>query len=442
MLPEKNAADRKGGAGKPGVLDELPMIKIEPNGGSIPRPAANVDPRAFYETYYHSRDKDRIDPDKLRRTLASLNRLRKPRELHAAILGYLKNQKYHRVAIEPWMYEALALAINMNDGSDADVKMSLNYAADLAQETHNPNHLVSVADLLFRKGYFERVGSLLDEAMPKVPHRAEPIAMSINLAQKTKDPARMSDSLERLLSLGWPGQDEYFRIEAGNQVEQMVKQLRAQNKGAEAAQLEKKLEDAMSRDVFVRLTWDGFADYDISVEEPFGLKAEYTMPRTVFGGAMIKNGYGSHPEEIYVCPRGFNGKYTIRVSKIWDDPKQPVSKLTLELITHDGTAHEKKEIRNLKPSAENPPTVVTLIEGRRKRVLPYVDPSSTIMETAIDALKNSKGAAKAKQHTATKDGQAKKGAATPPAGAAKAKPRPTARNNKPGGAWFKRGSHC
>ena len=212
------------------VTGDPPLIKIEPNAGSMPGPDANVDPFAFYLSYYHSRDKDRIDPDKLRQTLASLNRLRKPREVHAAILGYLKNQDYHRVPIEPWMYEALALAINMNDGSEADVKTSLNYAADLAQETHNPNHLVSVADLLFRKGYFERVGPLLDEAMPKIPHRVEPIVMSINLAQKTKDPVRMADSVERLLSLGWPGQDEYFRIEAGNQVDQMVKQLRAQNK--------------------------------------------------------------------------------------------------------------------------------------------------------------------------------------------------------------------
>ncbi len=95
------------------------------------------------------------------------------------------------------------------------------------------------------------------------------------------------------------------------------------------------------------------------------------------------------------------------------------------MITHDGTGHEKKEIRSLKPGADNPPTVVTLTDGRRKRVLPYVDPSATIMETAIDALKNSKSAAKGKQHAATKGGEAKKGAATPSAGAAKATPRPT-----------------
>ena len=46
------------------------------------------------------------------------------------------------------MYEALAAAIELNQGSAADVKKALYYAADLAQRTHNPNHLVSAADQL------------------------------------------------------------------------------------------------------------------------------------------------------------------------------------------------------------------------------------------------------------------------------------------------------
>ncbi len=243
--------------------------------------------------------------------------------------------------------------------------------------------------------------------------------------RKPKTPREWATRIERLLSLGWPGQDEYFRIEAGNQVDQLVKKLRAENKAAEADLLQKKLEESLSRDVFIRLTWDGFADFDLSVEEPFGVKAEYILPRTVFGGALIKNGYGGHPEEIYVCPRGFNGKYTVRVSKIWDDPKQPVTRLTLDVITHEGTGHDKKETRSLKPGAENPPTVVTLTDGRRKRALPYVDPSATIMETAIDSLKNSGAAARAKQHLTTKDGGAQKSASAASTGASKSKPRAT-----------------
>ena len=50
--------------------------------------------------------------------------------------------------------------------------------------------------------------------------------MSINLAQKTKDPKRMADSIDRLLSLGWPGNDEYFRREARKQAEQLAGTLR------------------------------------------------------------------------------------------------------------------------------------------------------------------------------------------------------------------------
>ena len=112
--------------------------------------------------------------------------------------------------------------------------------------------------------------------MPKVPHRFDPIVMSINLAQKTKDPVRMADSVERLLSLGWPGRDEYFRIEAGNQVDRMVKQLRAEDKGAEADLLQKKLEESLARRL-VRPADAGtaIADFDLSVDEPYGVTAGF-----------------------------------------------------------------------------------------------------------------------------------------------------------------------
>ena len=92
------------------------------------------------------------------------------------------------------MYLALALAVEEMKGKPEDIKLALNYAADVAQRTHNPNDLVKVADALFLKGYYDRVGALLDEGASKVPHRAEPLVMSINLAQKTKDPKRMADS--------------------------------------------------------------------------------------------------------------------------------------------------------------------------------------------------------------------------------------------------------
>ena len=67
---------------------------------------------------------------------------------------------------------------------------------------------------------------MLDLAAEKVPHRSEPLIMSINLARATKDPKRMGDAVQRLLELGWPGDDDRIRLEARQQVESLAKTLR------------------------------------------------------------------------------------------------------------------------------------------------------------------------------------------------------------------------
>ena len=115
---------------------------------------------------------------------------------------------YRPKSAQPWMYTALGLAIEENKGKPEETRLMFKYAADAARSSQNPNHLVSVADILLLRKQYDLVGPLLDQAMEKVPHRGEPMLMSIMLAQATKDPKRMADSVEKLLSLGWPGNDE------------------------------------------------------------------------------------------------------------------------------------------------------------------------------------------------------------------------------------------
>jgi len=211
--------------------------------------------------------------------------------------------------------------------------------------------------------------------------------MAINLAQNTKDPIRMADSIERLLALGWPGRDEYFRIEARKQADRLAKLLREDGRKADADLLMEKLASSEARDVVIRLTWDGEADFDLIVDEPLGATAKYETPRTVFGGSLITNGYGSHPDEIYVCPRAFDGDYRVKVSTIWTDPSKPVTRLTLEGITHEGTPEEKKQVTQIAPDDSGKPIVLTLKGGRRKVVMPYFDPVANLMEEAQRARK-------------------------------------------------------
>ncbi len=370
------------------------LIPIETRAASMAKAGAagHTDPYAFWMKYYRTNDEKKIKPDRqgrhpLRETVTLLNLSGKSRDVHAALLAYLT---LHPREAEAWMYEALAISIEMNHGSPADLKTALNYAADLAQKSHNPNFLVSVADIMYRKGIFDRIGPLLDEAAEKVPHRSEPLAMSINLAQKTKDPRRMGDSIDRLLSLGWPGQDEYFRIWAHDQAETLAKKLREDGRGSEADAMLARVTNAQARDLYIRLTWDGQADFDLKVEEPLGATASYDMPRTVFGGSLLKNGYGGHPEEVYVCPRGFDGDYTVRIDTIWIDPAKPVTRLTLKTIAHEGTSVEQKKTYNLAADKLEKPFVVHLSEGRRKKVLPFIDPAATMDEIDAQLTKNAR----------------------------------------------------
>ncbi len=327
----------------PGGAGSRSLIPIGPGSITGGRPSASPDPYKFWSEYYRKHDES---AEQLRETLQLLNGSRKFTDVHAALLGYLIQHPKNR---EPWMYLALALAVEEIKGKPDEIKLALNYAADAAQRTHNPNDLIKVADALYLKGYYDRVGALLDEGASKVPHRAEPLVMSINLAQKTRDPKRMAKSIDRLLSLGWPGNDEYFRRESRKQAEELAGKLREDNRGAEADRLLAGLPAAEARDVFIRLHWDGDADYDLVVQEPLGALAQFSTPRTVFGGSIIKNGYGNHPEEIYVCPRGFDGDYTVRIAMVYTNPKNPPTQLTLETITHEGTPQETKATHTLVP---------------------------------------------------------------------------------------------
>ena len=280
------------------------------------------------------------------------------------------------------MYELLIKTIE--DGKRPDqvqeTKKAIGFAAFLAKRTKNPKDLIRIADMMVIRnlygpvgdpGFETNIGELIDLATEKEPSNPFAPMMSVNLANKTKDPKRMAEAADRLLSLGWPGFDDKIRKDLAQQVELLEKALRDEGKTDQADALAKSVAESEIRDVYVSLKWVGEADIDVSVDEPLGATARYQTPRTVFGGAIVKNGYGKHPEEVYVCPRGFDGDYTVRVDTIFNDETKPVKEATLTVITHEGGADEKRQ--ETKVDLNKPlPVVVHLTGGRRKEVLPFI----------------------------------------------------------------------
>ncbi|RUL88941.1 hypothetical protein [Tautonia sociabilis] len=319
-------------------------------------------------------------------------------EVEAAIRGYLAQGRFRT---EPWMYEMLAVAFDHNQADPKFVTQALGYAALVAERPGDqgaPDSLLTVVDLLAARDAFEfeldlgngrtrtiRVADLLDRAAELLPHRPEPHIKSLDLAERQLDPDRMARAVEGLFSLGWPGVDEAWRSEARLRALALAKRLREANRTEEAEALIDRVEAAEPRDLYARLTWDGFGDLDLAVDEPLGATAEYATPRTVFGGALVKNGRGSDAEEIYVCPRGFDGSYTFRVKPIVSDPDRPITSATLEVITHEGSDSEQVQTFAIDPGSPEPVTV-TLEGGRRREVLPFVMPKVMVLENPDDPL--------------------------------------------------------
>lgn len=400
-------------SGAPSELkkDLIPIVSGPTN--AAPTRPKHVNPFDFWEDYYKSgkyrpnpkkfKDPDAQELRDLCENLRLLNVNRKHADVQAALTAYMRNRQK---MIEPWMYEALAQSMKLNGGRPDEVKKHLGYAADSAWGKPTPNNLVSAADMLMLNGYYDRVGRLLDKANELVPHQGAPLLMSVNLALKTKDPKRMSDAVEKLLSLGWPGVDERVRAQARQTVESLAKTLREDGRGSEVSDMMAHLSDSESRDLFVRLTWLGDADLDLVVDEPLGATANYRAPRTVFGGSIIRPGYGKHPQEIYVCPRAFDGDYAIRVETIYNNEEKPASNVKVEVITHEGTAQEHKETHTIKLDGNlSKPIVVKLIGGRRKTVLPFITPLKDIPASATKPARGEdKPSAKSAKPETTKPG--------------------------------------
>lgn len=338
--------------------------------------APTGDPFVFWDNYYKTHKEV---PAEFQRTVAELLRDKNYAHAEAAIKFYINQNPKQS---EPWMYEWLVKTIEFRHGSPDEVKQAISYASVLAKKSRNPTDLIRVADMMVLRdfygpvgpsGYQTNIGELVDQAAQILPTNMVPPMMSVNLAVKTKDPARLADAADRLLSLGWPGIDDRIRADLATQVNLLKQSLNDEGHTVEADTLTKKVDASRVRDLFVSLKWTGDADIDLIVEEPLGATAQYRTPRTVFGGAMLKNGYGKHPEEVYVCPRAFNGTYTIRVDSIYNDESKPIHEATLTVITQEGGADEKRQQYTVnldKPT----PVVVNLTNGRRKDVLPFIAP--------------------------------------------------------------------
>ena len=275
---------------------------------------------------------------------------------------------------QPWMYEALALAMQADNRPKEDIERALMSAVDFA---NTASDLMNIGIYMARAGLDERALKLLRQASALEPYRHEPYMHGLKIAQRLNDADGIRWACVGVLSEAWPSDKKEVVDNARFAADALLESLRKDGKTDVADQFSKALDEARSRDCKVVVSWTGNADIDLTVEEPTGAICSFRNPRTTGGGVLEDDAFlnlkapggnsSSEYSESYILPQGFSGQYKVLVRRIWG--QVATGKVTVDVYTHYGTPN-MVHIRQQIPVSERDALVTfDLTDGRRTEPL-------------------------------------------------------------------------
>lgn len=302
------------------------------------------------------------DAARVRETVRQLMHKKQFDEVQAVIRGALRNSQG-----QPWMFEAMALAMQAAGNSADDVERALLSALDFS---NRPIDVMYVAMYLGRIGHDQRALALFQQASKMAPNQPEPFAHGLAVAQRLNDLEGLKWSLCGILSQAWPEEHMHLWKKAYNVAAATLEQLKNENRQDEAESFEKALDAAVVRDIVVEATWDGDCDVDLMVEEPTGTICSSRNPRTTAGGALVQDAFPNQEkkrahgyQEVYACPQGFTGNYRVLVRRMWGKPAG--GKVTVDIYLHT-RSDQFEHIRKQVPVGDEDALLVFDLKGGRR----------------------------------------------------------------------------
>ncbi len=362
-------AAAKAGAAKPG-LAKTPAAK-----GDAAKPARKpvaielaispgVDAEVAWSDYFASHA-NVADAD-VRETVRQRMQARKFEETEGLIRAALRLGKP-----QPWMYEALALAMQVGGSPQGDVERALMSAVDFGNSS---DELLYVAQYMGRIGLESRALQVFHQVSMIEPLRPEPYLYGLQLAQRTGDVEGIRWSSLGILRQAWPKEKATIVEQAKRAAAGAIVELKSANRTEEANQFQADLDKASIRDCIIKVTWTGDADVDLMVEEPSGAVCAFRNPRTAGGGVLLGDSHSSDPRgaggattETYECPEAFAGSYRVLIRRVWG--KVTAGKVTVDLYAHYGTPQQKHMHEQIHLGEQDAMVVFDLPEGRRQEPL-------------------------------------------------------------------------
>jgi tetratricopeptide (TPR) repeat protein len=271
---------------------------------------------------------------------------------------------------EPWMYEALAVAMEAAGQPREEVERALLSTAEFAS---TPFDLLALANYLARFGSPGRAIRLCKQVTNLDPANREAYALAMTLAARSDDVATLRWACPGVLAHEWPADQREIFTRAARLSKTTIDALEKAGHADEAAEFRARVDRALVRDIELELSWNGDADIDMIVEEPPGTVCSLSSPRSASGGTLLADSDATADpantthRERYVAAEAFPGTYRVLVRRAWG--KVAADTVTATVVLYRGTDNEQRLKRQVAVRADDAMVSIEVPAGRRQEPL-------------------------------------------------------------------------
>ena len=287
---------------------------------------------------------------------------------------FLKANLRMGICVRPWVYEALAVALEASHGSPEDIRRARLSA--VALDPKDVQGFLSGARALANARQWDRALAFCRQAAQLEPNLPTVYADALNYAELAKDSKAMEWAVGNLLSHDWPIDNRFLHLKAQAKLEALAQVLETEGRAVEATRMRTTLARLRERDVVLQLTFQdgtGPADLEMTVKEPGGSVCSSQQRQTPGGGILLGNTLSDANRATYVAAQAFSGPYEVTVKCLWGRPLG--ARATLEIIQHQGTPQETRRVETVSIEAARTVKVV-VTEGRRTSLASVPPPGS------------------------------------------------------------------
>jgi len=305
---------------------------------------------------------EKIDPAHVRQAVRNLMKQGQPAQAIDLMQAAIQNGQS-----QPWMYETLGIAMELDGRSKEDIERAVMSACDFST---SPDQLLLIAQYLSHINLDARALDVYRQITKLPGLHPEAYALGLRAAQRVEDAAGIRWATVGILENSWPTEQQAIYDTAFRVAKSTLEAMEAASDPL-AADYRSQLEKALARDVVIEVTWTGDADIDLIVEEPGGTVCSLQQPRTT-GGGVCTGDIASQDSaekatalsEKYLNAQAFPGTYRARLRKIYGDVV--AGKAIVDVYKHYGTERQVHERQHIALRDDSDAMVVfELEEGRR-----------------------------------------------------------------------------